>query len=423
VTARPAPPPASWLRRIRIEGYRSFGAPLDLDGLGRVVVLYGLNNAGKTNLLRAVELLGRLAEQELVRFLDDTPQALDPFLVRMGQDAWMFAQGQPPVVRIEAELGPSGDAVGFEIRRDGDRVYSRLTRWTEGGDDAAAEAFAARREFLDGVEHTFSPEDEERIRMDKAAVRWNAFGASLGAARTDGWLPVSPERRAAFVQLGRSPEVARRGRMRRASETFGKIVHGLAPGGRLEDVQLPGLTYPGTRDDLAWVTDDVLLPLDQLGSGAQAIFGLLASLALAEAPIVLVDEPEQHLNVAQQAAVLGALTASLEGLGLGQLFLATHSVKFARTDLDLRRLDRDEQGAHARRVTPPELGAYEVRGPAAPREKEVSMLADDGSIEVPDYVREALGLRAGEFVYFVRDGKGGYRVVSTAAMRAALGDE
>lgn len=409
-----------------MEGYRSFEAPIELDGLGRVVVLYGLNNAGKTNLLRAVELLGHLVDQELVRALDDTPQALDPFLSRMGQDAWMFAQGRPPIVRIEAELAPSGDVVGFEIRREGDVIRCQLTRWVEGGADAAAEAVAARRALLHALEDDFgAPDrpDEEQAQMNAVTARWAAFGARLVVARTDGWLPVSPEKRAAFVQLGRSPEVARRARMRHATETFGKIVHGLPPGGRLEDVQLPGLTYAGTRDDLAWVTGEALFPLDHLGSGAQAIFGLLASLVLAQAPIVLVDEPEQHLNVAQQEAVLGALTTSLEGLGLGQLFLATHSIKFARSDLDLRRIDRDEQGARAKRVTLPDLGAYEARGPAAPRQEEVSMLADDGSIEIPRDVRDALGLRPGEFVYFVPDAKGGFRIVSTAAMEAALGDE
>lgn len=408
-----------------MDGYRSFGAPIELDDLGRVVVLYGLNNAGKTNLLRAVELLGHLAAQELVRVLDDTPQALDPFLARMGQDAWMFAQGQPPIVRIEAELAPSGDVVGFEIRSEGDLIRCRLTRWTEGGADAAADAVAAHRGLLDAREDVFmATPSHEQAEMDAIAARWAALGARLAAARTDGWLPVSPARRGEFVKLGRSPEVARRTRMRRATETFGQIVQGLTPGGRLEDVQLPGFKrLPGPRDDVAWVTDEALLPLDQLGSGAQAIFGLLASLALAEAPIVLVDEPEQHLNVAQQEAVLGALTASLDGLGLGQLFLATHSIKFARTDLDLRRIDRDERGAKAQRVSPPELGAYEARGPAAPRQEEVSMLADDGSIEIPRHVRDALGLRPGEFVYFVRDAKGGFRVVSAAAMEAALGDE
>jgi energy-coupling factor transporter ATP-binding protein EcfA2 len=182
-------------------------------------------------------------------------------------------------------------------------------------------------------------------------------------------------------------------------------------------------SQPETREDVAWETESVLLPLDHLGSGAQAVFGMLASLALTRASVVLFDEPEQHLNVLQQEAVLDALTSTLDSLGVGQLFLATHSIKFAKPELDLRRIHRKEGGASAEKVAPPMLSAFEARGPAAPRTESPSMVAHDGSVELPGFVREALGIKPGEFVYFVRDPKAGFRLMSEAAVDAALGDE
>jgi hypothetical protein len=428
MSARPAPPDTAWIRSLRVEGYRAFGAPLQLDELGRVVVLYGLNNAGKTNLLRAVEMLSRLVDQPLVRILDDTPEPQDAFYRRMAQDPWMFTQGRPPVMRIQAELAPSGDSVGFEVTREDERVRIRLTRWFSGGVDVGTPAAAARRRLVASLRED-TPDVAAQEEVAKADARWDSLRRSLRAAWGGSWLPISAEVRTAFVQQGRIADLSLRARARQARETYARVVQGLPSPGSLQDLSasppshpVDGAPPPG-REDVAWVTESVLLPLDHLGSGAQAVFGMLASLALARASVVLVDEPEQHLNVLQQEAVLDALTNALDSRGVGQLFLATHSVKFAKPDLDLRRIQRTEASAHAEKVTSPMLSAFEARGPAAPRTESPSMVAHDGSVELPSFVREALGIQPGEFVYFKRDPKGGFRLMSAAAMDAAIGDE
>jgi hypothetical protein len=58
-----------------------------------------------------------------------------------------------------------------------------------------------------------------------------------------------------------------------------------------------------------------------------------------------------------------------------------------------------------------------------PRTESPSMVAHDGSVELPGFVHEALGIKPGEFVYFVRDQKAGFRIMSASAMDAALGNE
>jgi hypothetical protein len=413
--------------RFHVEGYRSFGAPLRLDGLGRIVVVYGLNNAGKTNLLRAIELFGRVLDQPLIRLLDDTPENQEMFFRRTRQEPRMFAQERPEIVRLEAEIVPGDHCIGFEIARTGDRVRTRLSKWTSAAEDHGTPATSARRRHVESLRGD-EPDMDAQAELSRLEAIWEDLRRALRTAWSGSWLPVSDAVRAAFVQLGRVPDLARRARYQRARETFARVTLGL-PAGSLQDLSVPlppdtkDLDRPGTRDDVAWVSGDSLLPLDDLGSGAQAIFGLLASLALADAPVVLIDEPEQHQNVLQQDAILGALQAAVESAGLGQIFIATHSVKFAKADLDLWELQRGRAGATATRVTPPSLRPYEVRGVEGPRAEETSLVAHDGSVELPAYVREALHIDPGQFVYFVKDGENGFRIVSAAQMRRALGDE
>jgi hypothetical protein len=413
--------------RVQVEGYRSFGAPIVLDDLGRIVVLYGLNNAGKTNLLRAIELVARLIDQPLLRLLDDTPENQEMFFKRTGQEPWMFAQGRPELIRLEVGIAPGDQQVGFEIERTGTRIRTRLAKWTSNGEDHGTPALAARRRHVESLrgDEPDANAEEELLRLE---LRWGEVHGAMRTAWSGSWLPISDKARAAFVQLGRVPDLARRARAQRARDTFAEVTIGL-PEGSLQDLSVPlsvedmDPQRSRVREDVAWVSPGSLLPLDHLGSGAQAIFGLLASLALADAPVILIDEPEQHLNVLQQDGILRALRASLEGTGIGQIFIATHSVKFAKADLDLWQLQRGSEGAEAVRVTPPLLRPYEVRGVEGPRAEDTSLVAHDGSVELPEYVREGLHIEPGQFVYFVKDGESGFRIVSAAQMKQALGDE
>jgi len=54
--------------------------------------------------------------------------------------------------------------------------------------------------------------------------------------------------------------------------------------------------------------------------------------------------------------------------------------------------------------------------------REPGAMGDDCSVVLPDYVRESLGIVPGESVYFVKDCGHGFRIVSSAKMKEALGD-
>lgn len=84
-------------------------------------------------------------------------------------------------------------------------------------------------------------------------------------------------------------------------------------------------------------------------------------------------------------------------------------------DLDVVMLPADEEFLRLCRA--------EKKAAAERKEVPVSFVADDGSVEIPAHVREALRIESGQFVYFVSDNGGFFRFVSADQMRRALGEE
>lgn len=93
------------IRRINISGYKSF-REMELTDLGRLVVLFGQNASGKSNLLDAIDLLAHLAREDTVlsAFQEHRGNRLErPLPVR-----WFFHGAQrgnePREMRFEVDL-------------------------------------------------------------------------------------------------------------------------------------------------------------------------------------------------------------------------------------------------------------------------------------------------------------------------------
>lgn len=400
------------LRRIRIEGYRSFGSGVEFMEFGDFVVLYGLNNAGKSNLLRTIELIGRLVDTPLTRLLDDAEENEATFYKRARQDRMMFALDQAsPRVRIEAWFEPDEVYLRFDIEKLPTGIRSQLSAWSSAGRDWLSQARDALTQLRQQTEIT--PQVHQQLEECKA--QWATFGRSFGVAQAFNALPVTDEVRQALARMGRAADLTTRARAAHVRETFNKIVSGLPPG------SLEELETSERPQDFGWLSKELggIVPLDALGSGAQTIFGLLASIALENSPVILIDEPELHLNAVQQESMLEALSA----VSQVQIFIATHSVKFARSQLDLRFLERKNGVTRASQRAPPDLREFEIRSAGGPRQEDVSMIAHDGSVELPKHVVQALGATPGQYVYFVKSGEGGFRLVPQQEMDGMLGNK
>ena len=173
--------------------------------------------------------------------------------------------------------------------------------------------------------------------------------------------------------------------------------------------------------------DDGVVPLDVLGTGAQTLFSMLATLALANANIVLIEEPESHLNALLQEGLSELLQQEItENIGISQIFIATHSTSFARPGFDLRHIERKDGRTVITKIQSLEqLQQYATPTGESIRNSDsrLSLLGYDGSVRLPTFVLDGLNIQPGQFVYFVKYGSSEFKIINEETMRDALGDD
>ncbi|WP_295452932.1 ATP-binding protein [uncultured Thiodictyon sp.] len=422
-----------YLKSFSVTGYRSFANRITLEDLGPVVVLFGTNNAGKSNLLRAIDLFSRLLGTPLVRLLDTTPRNSDAYYEEYQQDAWMFNLSGPPVIELHAVLTPDktdsqSTSFGFRIERQDGAIVTQLTDWVGcDADNLLARLREAESDYVSELqsESPFLPGIADQIadRWQAMSRQWDqavvALRPGMTIHRSAGQESAGRDLRDRFMGLTRTMDLARRKRSAWAIDRFGHVAVGL-PLGRLEPVENP----PDYPNDFGWLSDVGVLPLNQLGSGAVASFSLLATLALAEQPLVGLEEPESHLNAQVQSSLAECLAAAMDGDDTAsQFFIVTHSPNFALPHFDIRLVEQRASGTVINKEAPKKMNAFATAAPAVDDvTRTVSLLNYDGSVRLPDYVLDELKTSSGRFVYFVRAQPAGFRIVSEPEMAAMLGE-
>ena len=79
-----------YLKSFSVKGYRSFSDAVQLNDISTVTIIYGLNNAGKTNLLRALALFSSVCRQDLFQLLAATARNAKNIYEELNEDIWMF---------------------------------------------------------------------------------------------------------------------------------------------------------------------------------------------------------------------------------------------------------------------------------------------------------------------------------------------
>lgn len=283
------------LRSVRIAGYRAV-SDLTLNQLGRVNLIVGINNAGKTSVLEAIYLLAMQSDPRAILEVIRRRSRLDPI------QAPSFVVSQiPPSVSIEGGFGSEAHvALQIALRdepEDPEEDWSSYLRsmvleasYKEAKQRSVTDFFAGRprrtrihgepRWLAPAVLHSpFSLSDPELL------VRCNE--ASIKAK--------SKERVVAFIRKHLDPGV--------------------------EDIALVNEQHRFlvTHRDSAEAVD-----LSSFGEGLQRVF--LTGLLFAGAPkgLVLIDEFENALHT----SVLNGFTKFVHELAIdfnAQVFLTTHS--------------------------------------------------------------------------------------------------
>lgn len=392
-----------------VEGYRSFSERVQLSELGQVVAFFGVNNVGKSNLLRVIALLGSVMQLPLIDISRRRGFPWDELKRISGEDASLFSLGKRRMyvgANFQTRKIVPGSAsvadevtISFVLEHQDDAVAISLDAWSVNGQTQLEPMLR----WNEAISKQVGIDEAHRHEVQRLMAAWEKLGQHFQVeSAAVAILPLSSERRKRLVSLGQSRDAKARTRYRQILDLFQTMDQGLPPG-RLAPLENP----PEYPQDLCWETDDGLIPLNQLGTGSQAILGMIASMLLAEAQLVLLEEPESHLNALLQEKVAPMLQEVAKRFEL-QVIMATHATTFAQAGVDIRHLERGVDGV-ARVQQLPEASALQPYQPVLPgsevRHTTLPLVDHNKRVRVPDFVLEHLGVTPGQWLHFERDGE------------------
>ena len=298
------------LERLRIRRFRGFD-DLQIDGLSRINLVAGRNNAGKSTLLEAIFLLGGAG---------DPHNALNTHIVRMQPGAasppsvwetlWMplFAgldsDGGLTIAGCHSSVGDMTLTVALERP-----VTTEASR--TGNDGASMEGFGARHLKFTYVDSKAGRiESEARATGSKVTYEWKedyvAFGGSI-------LQPGRGDIKEDAIHLGRL-------RRQKRGDLLLQALQALDP--RLMAIE----DNASSGAPMIWVDMGLreLVPLSVLGAGMTHFARIVLAAAASPGGVVLVDEIENGLHHSVLPDVWRTIEKITEQFNV-QVFATTHS--------------------------------------------------------------------------------------------------
>ncbi len=342
------------LRELTIDGFRVF-EHFEMKGLGRVNLLVGANNSGKTSMLEAIELLSS----------HGAPDVIWRALSQRGE-------------RFTGESDRRGSlAVDVCHLFHGHRLEGGSSFWIAGADESGRMGIETsvlegvrQRTFFDDVEGEMVGHFELELRFtgDSEAMRLplsRGGGLTYDVARSYSRRPddsMSPIRFITTASLSVEEIVehvdaivltAHEELVIEAMKTIDATIERIATvaGGTRR------VYHPGARGGIVVKCAGVeeRLPIGSLGDGIWRILGLALSLARAENGVLLVDEIDTGLHFTAMSDMWRLVTTTAERLNV-QVFATTHSrdcveslatvvreSKADRGEVSIQRIERDQQ--------------------------------------------------------------------------------
>ena len=317
---------------IRIRGYRGLDS-FQMRGLGRVNLLVGTNNSGKTSILECIELLRSAGD----------PHVLSSIAGRRGE--WGHASEGDARAPLGADPGPLDVSHLFANRElrgtidiEGDRTGDTAAAgWNPRVTVCVEEPSASRHQERDAE---LGGEDDGRLLL---RVRWSDTDDDYRALVTEDGLLFRPRR---FVRgrdgSGQAVQFVRTGGATAVdvARTFSKFV--LTP--KHEAIRQALRIVEPSVEDLAPIADDrtrlnrdapggVVLklsgvadrvPIGSMGDGMWRMLGLALSLASADGGVLLVDEIDTGLHYTVMEDMWHMLSEAAAARSV-QVFATTHS--------------------------------------------------------------------------------------------------
>jgi hypothetical protein len=450
------------ISRLTIQGYKNLSRGITLESIGRLHVLHGENNVGKSNLLEAVSLpflLLSSSSDPQVRLPFSSWYDLEPgdFARATGTaiaDVFDLRKPQPIDVDVRLELteqdlqrgavDPHGVLPAVEVGvtvepRTGGAAW-RIRKFLFGdGQDAAADLAhdldAPTRPNLRGfalflARNYVAPSKEigstfALVRVDRTVLVEMTGGEGELPRRASGRSPRCLVPSSLALQLYDAKEAmddVRVGRWNLFREALAKF----------EDVTGPGVftvTYDRATERATVVLDrnGTRIPAHLLGSGVQQLVALVGQVLMSGARIVAIEEPETNLRFGLQRRVAELLRELVGDLrGPAQILVSSHSPVFeGREPFDLLLADVD--GPRASRMAADravEATEHDVPPPPSRGRGPLAYLTSDGVLQMPARLADHLRLpRGGGVVLLPEDEPRSVRVMSNAAWLAQSGED
>lgn len=389
------------LVHFEVENFRSIRERVVLSNLGPVEVLHGPNNAGKSNILRALALAWRLLLDARLR---QAPEARhDRPLADLGLTEPPFHRGwedRPCHLRmlledpdLIAEFQMVASEVGVSVKVSLTGNVAPPPEPAPLADDEEPRPLASR---------TLREANEESAAG--LGLPWPPFvlvdtlsRPPDDAATWDTWL---------LDRRDQDPGGQYRRRFAAVQEALRSYDSELGTG-RLDRFSSPrtrGLRGEGPpRVELAWESDDgVPRPFSEQGSGLQRLKDLLVAILGTPAPFVAIEQPEDHLSESAQSRLYDIIAhAAREG---GKQVLLTSHV-YAFDGPRCRRVYRVDQATRVSEPEPSLPGATELGTPAIPARWQRALehlyasaghpaagfVSDQGIVRLPPTVTAAIG--------------------------------
>jgi len=364
-------------KSFRVKNFRCF-KDLQINDLGRVNLIAGKNNTGKTALLEAMYIFTRPKSPDVLFDIQDIRGLVEPEDQR--RDYWrqfFYNMDETHPIKIKAtELGAESSVA---------LIISELS-----ADGEAGHVSEIYRRFL-AEEFSISDVESHKIMEDNPAVLEfsmadAAYQVSPGYLPSNSKLPTS-----VFRQLEQSSEfIPVEGRQKKTTTLkrlsqldkdgdtalLIHVLQSLDP--RLSDLRL---SMPDGVMEIWARVNGAMLPLKAMGEGVNRLCHILVTM-LTEIDYLFIDEIENGIHHTVQCKVWKAIGKLARELDI-QIFATTHSLEMIRAayeafteagkleDFRYHRLDRDDETGDIKAVTynEPALDAlasfdfdFEVRG-------------------------------------------------------------
>ena len=309
------------LRSFEVEGYRAI-RHLRLPQLERVNLFVGLNNAGKTSLLEAVQLYTSRTPRTVLAGILRERSGLRPRFSAGREREVTGAQVSAAVDSVRALFygvfsGVVGDTINLGPAAEGDERLTISLPWvgaalTDTGDPLEMELFLGADSPLIEIQRGT---ETAVLSLDWFLRR---FGVTLTGTRSSTvYIPAQGLDSTRVSDLW--DQVAAAGFAERVEEVLRTVLPELeriyllgepASSGRSVALQLRGTSRP--------------VPLSSMGDGTTRVFAIALSCVRARRGTLLVDEVENGLHHSVQREVWTALFDLAEKLDV-QVFATTHS--------------------------------------------------------------------------------------------------